>query len=608
MKKRIFLMLFALLAVVFVLASCGHDEHSFTVEKEVVPATCVESGYKVMGCTECDQTENVIIPSLGHDYVNTVIAPTCKLQGYTTQKCSRCGDTNSDAKLDIKQPTGEHKFEHVEGSLVEPTCKESGYELQKCTECGFERKYNSTEKLVHKYTEHLTTVTAPTCTEPGMGISTKTCDYCGEKDPDYTDKPNVVIPALTHDIMRNDDYLVAAMRIEATCTTKQHDTWACKREGCDYTEEADVGEPLGHDWTVEAGIAAAATCHSLETKIYKCVRDGQIGCVETPAQGPVSKVIATPDSYAPHTPGAPADCDTDQICTQCVAAGRTEVNTTCTLGDDRCTACVFEGKAHLFATATGDHDYDVATGKGLLSEKTVAPTCMRRGYSVYLCTGCNKEYNDNYTDIVPTAHNVDYDSMVGGSTIAATCIKYEYSVHACTNTAEDGTECDYTTERTVGNTYADHTFSNGEPTGVATCTHCQKSFYDTTYTEGVYAEYEDKEFDDNASLDVTITVSKEVADPMKLTNTATSGTQVDGEHPDTTKIAIIRIVTDNSDVKFTVTVNGNNAGEITGAGYIDICDIGDITSLVVSSEGTGEYEATVYFYGETAIPATVSGE
>ena len=37
-------------------------------------------------------------------------------QGYTTQKCSRCGDDKGGAKLDIKQPTGEHKFELVPNS------------------------------------------------------------------------------------------------------------------------------------------------------------------------------------------------------------------------------------------------------------------------------------------------------------------------------------------------------------------------------------------------------------------------------------------------------------------------------------------------------------
>jgi hypothetical protein len=148
--KRIALMLFILLTLVFVFASCGH-ECEIVVKDEKAP-TCTESGYKVTGCTGCDEsTSTEVIPALGHDYVSTVVAPTCKNQGYTTQKCSRCGDDKGGAKLDIKQPTGEHKFELVPNSKVEPTCTEVGYELQKCSMCGFERKCNLVEKLGHDF-------------------------------------------------------------------------------------------------------------------------------------------------------------------------------------------------------------------------------------------------------------------------------------------------------------------------------------------------------------------------------------------------------------------------------------------------------------------------
>ena len=590
MKKRIFLMLFILVALVVMLSSCGH-ECNFVVEQEKAP-DCLTSGYKVLGCTECDEERLENLPALGHDYEDTVVAPTCQAQGYTTQKCTRCGDTNNDAKLNFTTKLN-HSFVHVENSKVEPTCTEAGYEMQKCSMCGFERSYNSVEKLGHKFETKIEQTVAPTCTEAGAGTEISRCTVCQAKNPDFTDRPNVEIPALGHDIQRTDDYRVS--RVEVTCTTAQHDTWACKRSGCSYTEEADTLDPLGHEWTVDAGVKNAATCHTLETRTFNCVRFGNDGCVKTDAQGDVSKVKVTPNSYLAHTPGAAADCDSAQICTTCTA---TELCTECTMTDDKCTVCIDAGKKHVFANPTGEHDYDVATDKGL--QRTVAPTCMQQGYSIYLCTGCNKTYNDNYTNIDPNNHNVDFDTMVGGKTVAATCNKYEYSVHACTNESINGIPCSYTEQKVVGDTYADHIFADAEPTGVITCTHCQKSFYDTTYNESTYEEYLGKEFDDNASLDVTITVSKEVGIPMKLTNAATSAVQVDADHADTTKIAIIRIVSSSEDVKFTVTVNGEVV-TLDGSGYIDICAIGDITSLSVASEGTGDYEATVYFYGETAI-------
>jgi hypothetical protein len=252
--------------------------------------------------------------------------------------------------------------------------------------------------------------------------------------------------------------------------------------------------------------------------------------------------------------------------------------------------------------------------KSAQAKSVVAPTCMRQGYTVYSCTVCQGEdFKDNYTDIDLTNHNIS--SEPAGTTVPETCIKHAYNVHACTNTAEDGTTCPHAEERIVGTTYADHQFADGEPTGVITCTYCQKSFYDTTYVETKYndgeTEWDDEEteFDDDTSLNVTITVSKAVGVPMELTNTSTSGTQVDAEHTDVTEIAIIRVITENENVKFTVTVNAGEANaatyEITGGGYIDLVEYTDeIKTLTVASTGAGEYSAAVHFYGEKAIPAT----
>ncbi len=593
-------MLLVLVALVAVFSSCGHEcDFSVTIDEKA--ATCTDSGYKITGCSECDERKTEAIPMLGHDYQSTVIAPTCKEGGYTTVKCSRCGDTQNDARLEQTEKIN-HTYEHVENSTVAPTCTENGYDLQKCTMCGFERKYNSVNKLGHKFEEKTIPTVQPTCDQPGAGTTTKRCTVCDEKDPDFTDMPNVEIPALGHDIDKTDANYTTST--PATCTTAKHDVWRCRREGCSYKEEADDGQPLGHEHTVEVGIYAAATCYSPEIKTYNCVRFGQTGCVKVDgANGDVTKNKST-GVYLAHTPGAAADCDTAQTCTTCSANPNSlgELNTSCT-DNANCMECVNARKVHVFAQPTGDHDYVVGT---TVPEQVIAPTCMKKGYSVYRCTGCDKTYNDNYVDIDPDAHNVDFDTLVGGKTVAATCTKYEYGVHACINTDDEGNSCDHTEEKTVGTTYADHTFSDGEPTGVITCTCCQSSFYDTTYQESVYEEHEGKEFDENASLDVTITVSKSTDEPMNLTDTNKTGTQVDTENLDTTLISIIRIVSDNENVVFTITVNGDTK-TITGSGYVDLSAYGDITSLTVGSAlAEGTYDATVYFYGEKAVPATPS--
>ena len=614
--KKLLLLLLALVTVITVLTltSCGH-ECAYTVEltDQSTPATCLKSGVKVMKCFECENTKNEIIPVLGHDYVSTTIEPTCKTEGYTTQACSRCGDTNGDAKLDKKPPTGQHTYVPVENSTVQATCTVNGYSLERCS-CGQEKKVNIVTAPGHNYQEMNIYINdiAPTCTTRSEGVTTKKCTVCNEKDPSFTEVSKQ-FPALGHDIERTDAYRVST--VAATCTTAQHDVWKCTR--CDYEEEADIGTALGHDYTVDLGVSSPATCATLEKRTYQCSRNGQTGCTGTSEQGEVTVERSIQNSYTAHSAGVAATCVDAQVCTTCVAAGRAVLSTTCNKTDANCTNCSSSNRVHVFADPTGLHDYQnydqdgnpvANTYKAAQAVSTTAPTCMRQGYTVYRCTVCEgNNFKDNYTAIVSTNHAVSDTPL--GSAVPETCIKHEFTIHACTNTAEDGTACSYTEEKIIGTTYADHQFADGEPTGVITCTYCQKSFYDTTYVESKYNDgetewdNEETEFDDDTNLNVTITVSKSNADPMKLTNNEKK-TQVDAEHADTTKISVIRIVTADEDATFVITVNGATINH-TGNGFIDLCEYGDITELAVESTSlTGD--ATVYFYGEDPVPDTTN--
>ncbi len=666
MKKRILLMLLALVAIVtvFALTSCEHEcDYAIELTEASTPATCTKSGVKVMKCSECENTKNEIIPALGHDYVSNVVAPTCDEGGYTTQSCSRCGDTNGDKQTDKTQPTNQHDYKVVRSEPV--SCTVDGYTLEKCSACDRERRTNVVTAPGHNFVEKRIYVNdiAPTCTVGAEGVTTKRCSVCDEKDQTFKDISETY-PALGHDIAYTDAY--RSNTVAATCTTAQHDTWKCAR--CEYTEESDVGTALGHDYKVDLGVYLPATCCTLEIRTFQCSRKGEAGCV-----GNVEMNIPQENTFAAHTMGASATCVDAQVCTVCLDNGRTELGTHCDQDDPNCTKCSKLLKVHVFADPTGQHNYKDYTNNTFKEEQRVgdpiAPTCMRQGYSIYSCTVCGgNEFKDNYTEINPDNHNVDFDTVIG-EPVLETCIKHEYTVHKCTNTAEDGTTtCAYTEEYVYGQTFADHMFADGDPTGVITCTYCQQSFYDTTYVESVYNEYIEveagtgqykkvetyeeaengeyildtetqqyrpitdgetgthklvvrfeeatgegadyilkvwdgetgTEFDDDTSLNVTITVSKSDTEPMSLTGNEEK-TQVDGTNADTTKISIIRIVTDDEDATFVITVNGEKI-EHTGNGYIDICEYGEITSLTVKStslEGT----ATVYFYGEEAVPA-----
>ena len=600
MKKKILIMLFVLVALVIALASCGH-ECDFSVVKSETPATCLNSGTRIMGCSGCDEQKIEIIPSTGHNYKDTVVAPTCSTNGYTTQECLNCGDNKGGAKLNPVPATGEHNWTPVPDSTVEPTCTEQGYSLKQCSNCQTTNRTDVVPKLTHDYQQTIVYTTKPTCTTPGQGTITTKCTLCGEKKPGVTDLPGQNFPALGH------KWEVVSVLAEATCTTAKRNSYKCANEGCIHTKEDIEGEPLGHQYSEEGVVSQAATCHSLEYKTYKCVRFGQTGCTNTNDQGPSSKNRPTPNSYVAHTRGAEATCVTEQVCSECKAAGLQELSTGCTMDDENCLVCTKAGKIHVFANPTGIHDYT----EGVTAPTSVtAPTCMREGFSMYLCTTCNIEYKGSITPIDPNNHSYDMDTIVGGTSTPSTCNKFEFTTHRCANTAEDGTtRCEVTTEKIIGSTYSDHVFADGEPTGVITCSHCQTSFYDTTYVESKYKDEDgtlwdgvDKEFDDDTSLNVTITVSKSDVLPMSIESNGTY-TQVGQDKPDETKIAIIRVVSDNANAKFTFTVNGDKTYEVTGSGYVDLCAIGDITSLTVTSSCGETYNATVYFYGEKAVPA-----
>ena len=59
--------------------------------------TCTNTGItEGKHCSRCNKVlvAGNTIPALGHDFVDTVIAPTCKKKGYTLHKCRRCNQTH----------------------------------------------------------------------------------------------------------------------------------------------------------------------------------------------------------------------------------------------------------------------------------------------------------------------------------------------------------------------------------------------------------------------------------------------------------------------------------------------------------------------------------
>ena len=181
-------------------------EHSWDAGVVTREATEDADGEKTFTCTLCGETKTEPIPKLNHVHNHTAVVtdPTCTEGGYTTHTCS-CGDSYTDSET---EPLG-HSWDA--GVVTKEATEDAdGEKTFTCTLCR-ETKTEPIPKLdhVHSYTS---AVTDPTCTEGGYTTHTCSCgdsytdsetkplghDYesgichiCGEKDPDYTEEPEL---------------------------------------------------------------------------------------------------------------------------------------------------------------------------------------------------------------------------------------------------------------------------------------------------------------------------------------------------------------------------------------------------------------------------------
>ncbi len=266
--------------------------HSYT-SKVTKKATCTEPGIRTYTCT-CGESYTKTIKALGHDYIDTVVAPTCTAKGYTNHKCSRCGDEYNDTETDMiahkfgkwtvtTKPTCTAKgietrtcsvckaketrktsalgHDYIE-SIIPSTCQSKGYTLHKCLRCNDEYKDNETNMAAHSFGKWTTTV-KPTCT--AKGSETRICSVCKVSETRE-------IKALGHDYV--------ASLVSANCNSKGYTLYKCSR--CNDEFKDNYTEPTGnHKWSewkttafdVNKGTSTqtrtCSACNKAETKTTK---------------------------------------------------------------------------------------------------------------------------------------------------------------------------------------------------------------------------------------------------------------------------------------------------------------------------------------------------
>ncbi len=204
-------------------AALGHSFGEWTVTAE---PTHSEAGSRERKCA-CGETETEVLPAIGHNYVEIVVAPTCTEGGHTVHACS-CGDVYY---TDLTDALG-HSYE---ASVTAPTCTEGGYTTYTCTVCGHSYVADQVPALGHSFGEWTVTV-EPTHTEPGS--QERKC-ACGETETQ-------VLAPIGHDF--------EATVIAPTCTEDGYTLHTCD---CGVSYISDLVEALGHSYE---SVTTEATC------------------------------------------------------------------------------------------------------------------------------------------------------------------------------------------------------------------------------------------------------------------------------------------------------------------------------------------------------------
>ena len=281
----------------YVCPTCGHMFEDESCSKEIsdvsiaplghsievnnaVEATCVTAGFSGdQVCRVCGKTVKAgeTIPAKGHswgDWIETTPATEDK-EGVETRTCVTCGE-----KQTRSIPMLNHSHTLVAVAKVEATCDKDGTEAHwKCPKCGkvFSDAAGQIElqapivipAIGHKY---VSSVTTPTCTEPGC--TTHTCTRCGSS---YVDN---VVEALGHKA-------VIEGVVDATCTTSGYTgDWVCSVCG----EKVKQGEAVpahGHKW--DSGKVTKEPTETAEgIKTFTCTVCGETRTEAIPKLTPVT--------------------------------------------------------------------------------------------------------------------------------------------------------------------------------------------------------------------------------------------------------------------------------------------------------------------------------
>ena len=492
MKKRVLLLVLAVLALTFVLVSCGH-EHNFQQSEVITEPTCDSVGTAKFVC-ECGEAEEREIAAKGHTFGEAlVVEPTCWTDGYTYQVCTVC---EAESEHTDKKPASSeyHKFDQ-EKITKQPDCKngKDGEKKTVCSVCGAENPKGRTELIKWAHDMEETRVDA-TCQAPGS--VKETCKTCG-------------FSKIKEELEQLDHTAVLVENVVATCEKGAYASYKCSV--CQDTWEIidEANGPTGHTWSTEqkqnnptctipgnyyeecsacgsqrtVGELIPALNHDVDyddaefTTVVNatCITNGSITptckrCnllldteLDAQRQSYVQTIPATGVHFVTKEEGESfvATCHrnayTEYKCTvdaNCVEIQEIEeANTKLAhsrneLGNPNYTQaakCNEDGFDFYYCTLCVAEDTtkcDICVQKVLLDRPDhdteggthgrIEATCITNSYEEFICSMCKEEWTKTYTtDEYPLRDHGDWEPMTDG-TVAPTCSAEGYTVYMCT--------------------------------------------------------------------------------------------------------------------------------------------------------------------------------
>lgn len=317
----------------------GHNWED--VGDPIKEATCLDTGIQYQECSECDATQNAVVPALGHDWQNKDIIKdaTCDTDGLMGATCDRCGEVQSNIVI----PALGHDWD--DGTVTkEATCTENGIRALTCqrTECG-----KTMETVIkakgHDWDDGVVTSEA-TCSQTGE--KTETCKTCGETQ-------SVVIPKLSHKYV--------GVVTPPTCIDQGYTEYKCSE--CNDEIIDDYVPAKGHSFSVTV---VPPTCIKEGYTFAKCSN-------------------CTHSQKTDFVPALDHDYKVTTVDPTCTEKGY-DLHV-CSRGDS-------EYKDNYVDALGHSHSMTV-----------VPPTCTEEGYDKYECSVCGDIYKENFTEALGHSYN-----------------------------------------------------------------------------------------------------------------------------------------------------------------------------------------------------------